>query len=107
MSTQAKKAAGEVAFESGFKARIMGIDGTWWRDCYIDVISQDGAQLTLEGDVAHLRLNEFFLILSTVGKAHRRCELVSLQGDTLGVRFLQKGERKRRSTAGDGDEFTS
>ena len=42
------KGADQVVFESGFKARIMGIDGTWWRECYIEVISQSGAKITVE-----------------------------------------------------------
>ena len=89
----------QVVFEAGFKARIMGIDGTWWRDCYIEVISQTGAKITVEGSVENLKLNEFFLMLSTVGNAHRNCELVYVKGDEIGVRFLQKGEGKRRNRA--------
>ena len=68
----------------------MGIDGTWWRECYIEVISQSGAKITVEGSVENLKLNEFFLMLSTVGNAHRKCELVYVKGDEIGVRFLQK-----------------
>ena len=64
------KGADQVVFESGFKARIMGIDGTWWRECYIEVISQSGAKITVDGSVQNLKLNEFFLMLSTVGNAH-------------------------------------
>src|SRR4030081_337020 len=90
------KGADQVVFESGFKARMMGIDGTWWRECYIEVISQSGAKLTVEGSVQNLKLNEFFLMLSTVGNAHRKCELVYVKGDEIGVRFLQKAEGKRR-----------
>ena len=63
------KGTDQVVFESGFKARIMGIDGTWWRECYIEVISQSGAKITVEGSVENLKLNEFFLMLSTVGSA--------------------------------------
>ena len=49
-----------------------------------------------EGSVQNLKLNEFFLMLSTVGNAHRKCELVYVKGDEIGVRFLQKAEGKRR-----------
>ena len=91
------KGSDQVVFESGIKARIMGIDGTWWRECYIEVISQSGAKITVEGSVENLKLNEFFLMLSTVGNAHRKCELVYVKGDEIGVRFLQKSEGKRRS----------
>jgi hypothetical protein len=61
------------------------------------VISQSGAKITVEGNVENLKLNEFFLMLSTVGNAHRKCELVYVKGDEIGVRFLQKSEGKRRS----------
>jgi hypothetical protein len=91
------KGTDQVVFEAGFKARIMGIDGTWWRECYIEVISQSGAKITVEGSVENLKLNEFFLMLSTVGNAHRKCELVYVKGDEIGVRFLQKAEGKRRA----------
>src|SRR3979490_356442 len=90
------KGTDQVVFESGFKARIMGIDGTWWRECYIEVISQSGAKLTVEGSVQNLKLNEFFLMLSTVGNAHRKCELVYVKGDEIGVRFRKKPGGKRR-----------
>src|SRR3981081_23118 len=90
------KGTDQVVFESGFKARIMGIDGTWGRECYIEVISQSGAKLTGECRVQNIKLNEFFLMLSTVGNAPRKCELVYVKGDEIGVRFLQKAEGKRR-----------
>jgi hypothetical protein len=91
-----KKTTDQVVFEAGFKARMMSIDGTWWRDCYIEVISPTGAKLTIEGNVENLKLNEFFLMLSAYGNAHRRCELVWVNGDEIGVNFLQKlGSKKR------------
>ena len=96
MEAENKGSSEQVMFESGFKARIMGIDGTWWRECYIEVISQTGAKITVQGSVENLKLNEFFLMLSTVGNAHRKCELVYVKGDEIGVRFLQKAEGKRR-----------
>src|SRR6202051_4314505 len=101
------KGSDQVVFEAGFKARIMGIDGTWWRECYIEVISQSGAKITVEGSVGNLKLNEFFLMLSTVGNAHRKCELVYVKGDEIGVRFLQKAEGKRRARPAfaEGEDF--
>src|SRR3977135_3905372 len=90
------KGTDQVVFESGFKARIMGIDGTWWRECYIEVISQSGAKLTVEGSVQNLKLNEFFLMLSTVGNAHRKCELVYVKGDEIGALPQKRREGRRR-----------
>ena len=91
------KGGEQVVFESGFKARIMGIDGTWWRECYIEVISQSGAKLTVEGSVEGLHLKEFFLLLSSTGLAYRRCELSWVNGDQIGVTFLKQGDRKRKA----------
>jgi len=109
MSMEAENKGGseQVMFESGFKARIMGIDGTWCRECYIEVISQTGAKITVQGSVENLKLNEFFLMLSAVGNAHRKCELVYVKGDEIGVRFLEKTQGKRRRQAfSENEEFT-
>jgi hypothetical protein len=107
MAKEGELKGDQVVFESGFKARIMGIDGTWWRECYIEVISQTGAKLAVEGSVENLKLNEFFLMLSTVGNAHRKCELVYVKGDEIGVRFLEKaeGKRRRRAMFSENEEF--
>lgn len=78
-----------VHFEFGYTAAIMAIDGTWQRRCMIEDISKTGARLTIEGSLENLKLDEFFLVLSRSGQAHRRCQLVWLKGDSIGLRFLQ------------------
>ena len=52
-----------VVFERGFPAHLMGIDGTWRRNCLVEDISETGAKLTVEGSVEGLNLKEFFLLL--------------------------------------------
>jgi hypothetical protein len=99
------KGIDQVVFESGFRARIMGIDGTWCRDCYIEVISPTGAKLTVEGSVENLKLNEFFLMLSSVGNAHRKCELVYVKGDEIGVRFQKVEGKRKRQAFNESEEF--
>ena len=48
----AERQRGErVVFERGFTAQMMGIDGTWRRDCLVEDISETGAKLTVEGSV--------------------------------------------------------
>jgi hypothetical protein len=37
-----------VSFERGIPVHIMGIDGTWRRDCMILDVSQTGARLQIE-----------------------------------------------------------
>ena len=64
-----------VTFERGYPAHMMGIDGTWRRECMMEDVSETGAKLTVEGSVEGLHLKEFFLLLSSTGLAYRRCEL--------------------------------
>ncbi|MCA1392099.1 PilZ domain-containing protein [Bradyrhizobium sp. BRP20] len=90
-----------VIFERGFSAQMMGIDGTWRRDCTMEDVSETGAKLTIDGSVEGLHLKEFFLLLSSTGLAYRRCELAWVNGDQIGVNFLKVGDKKKklRSTA--------
>jgi hypothetical protein len=90
-----------VVFERGVPAQMMGIDGTWRRDCTMEDVSDTGAKLTIDGSVEGLHLKEFFLLLSSTGLAYRRCELAWVNGDQIGVNFLKVGEKKKkaRSTA--------
>src|ERR1700730_2350236 len=94
-----------VDFERGIHVYIMGIDGTWRRDCMMIDVSQTGARLCVEGSFEGLDLKEFFLLLSSTGLAYRRCRLVRLAGDQIGVEFLKrdkiankKKSLKRQST---------
>jgi hypothetical protein len=41
-----------------------------------------------------LDLNEFFLLLSSTGLAYRRCKLVRVTGDEIGVEFLASEIKK-------------
>ncbi len=67
-------------------------------------VSQTGARLLIEGSLEGLDLKEFFLLLSSTGLAYRRCKLVRLAGDQIGVAFLaqdaatKKKAAKKRST---------
>ena len=85
-----------VDFERGIRAYIMGIDGTWRRDCMMLDVSQTGARLCAEGSLEGLDLKEFFLLLSSTGLAYRRCILVRLAGDQIGVQFLDKDTAKKK-----------
>ena len=94
-----------VDFERGIPVYIMGIDGTWRRDCLMIDVSQTGARLRIEGLLEGLDLKEFFLLLSSTGLAYRRCKLVRVAGDQIGVAFLtqdtfaKKKAAKKRPTA--------
>jgi PilZ domain len=89
--------SGRVNFDRGIHAYIMGIDGTWRRDCIMIDVSQTGARLCIEGSIEGLDLKEFFLLLSSTGLAFRRCQLVRVAGDQIGVKFLARDKADRRS----------
>jgi PilZ domain len=87
-----------VEFEHGVHVFMMGIDGTWRRNCLMTDVSQSGARLCVEGTLEGLDMKEFFLLLSSTGLAYRRCRMVRLDGDQIGVEFVRsdKNTRKRR-----------
>ena len=87
-----------VTFGRGYDVCIMGIDGTWRRDCLLKAVSDNDAVLTVEGSVQGLNLKEFFLLLSSTGLAYRRCELVRVNGTDMDIQFLKaKAARRRRA----------
>ena len=90
-----------VQFERGIPVYLMGIDGTWRRECKMIDVSQTGARLHIEGSLEGLDLKEFFLLLSSTGLAYRRCQLVRVDGDQLGVEFLARDTRKRKAKRSD------
>jgi len=48
MATERRR-GDRVTFERGIAAFMMGIDGTWRRDCVMEDVSETGAKLTVEG----------------------------------------------------------
>ena len=85
-----------VVFSRGIPVRLVAIDGSWTRHCLLMDASDDGAKLTLTNSVEGLRLKEFFLLLSTTGSSYRRCELAWMNGDDMGIRFIEKSESSKR-----------
>ena len=103
--TDDNKAPERVTFSRGYGVCIMGIDGTWRRDCLLNAISDNDAMLTVEGTIQGLNLREFFLLLSSTGLAYRRCELVRVNGTEIDVQFLNgKKNKKKRSDASSGQD---
>lgn len=97
MAAEQRQSGERIVFERGFNARMMGIDGTWRRNCTMEDVSETGAKLTVEGAMEGLHLKEFFLLLSSTGLAYRRCELAWINGDQIGVNFLKPGEKKKKT----------
>ena len=100
MATAERRKGERVTFERGITAHMMGIDGTWRRDCVMEDVSETGAKLTVEGSVEGLHLKEFFLLLSSTGLAYRRCELVRVNGAEIDVQFLKGKNKKKKSGSG-------
>ena len=95
--TDENKPLERVTFSRGYGVCIMGIDGTWRRDCMLNAISDTDAILTVDGSIQGLNLKEFFLLLSSTGLAYRRCELVRVNGAEIDIQFLI-GKQNRRAT---------
>src|SRR5947209_13113927 len=93
-----------VTFSRGYGVCIMGIDGTWRRDCLLRAISDYDAILSVEGSIQGLHLKEFFLLLSSTGLAYRRCELVRVNGTEIDVQFLRGKNKKKRLGRGSSQE---
>src|ERR1700687_659460 len=88
-----------VTFSRGYGVCIMGIDGTWRRDCLPNAIPNNDAILPVEGSIQGLNLKEFFLLLSATGLAYRRCELVRVNGAEIDVQFLKAKNKKKKAGA--------
>lgn len=94
-----KRGASRVSFERGVGVRMLGIDGAWQRECEMLDVSQSGVLLRVHGDLGKLELKEFFLVLSTVGTAHRRCALAWIDGDRLGASFIKDEVKPKKFAA--------
>jgi len=90
-----KRKNGRVEFSKGIDVHVLAIDGTWRRACRMWDASVGGVKLTALESIEGLPSKEFFLLLSSPGLAFRRCELAWVNGDQLGVRFLENRATKR------------
>lgn len=88
-----------MSFERPVSANMIAIDGTWRRACTLKHVSDTGAKLLVEGSVQGLPLKGFFLVLSSVGLAYRRRELAWVDGEELGVTFIETNPKNRRARA--------
>ena len=88
-----------IEFEHDRNVRMLSADGTWQRACKLLDISASGVQLELADSLAGLDVKEFFLMLSSDGRVYRCCELVRIDGQQIGARFVEKPPPKKK-TAG-------
>src|SRR5215510_9060633 len=98
MTDTPKRRGNRVEFSLGIPVQMVAIDGSWSRKCLMMDAAVGGAKLALKQSVEGLNLREFFLALSTTGAAFRRCELVWLTGNEMGVRFLDHQDQSGKKT---------
>ncbi|MGZ9130453.1 MAG: PilZ domain-containing protein [Candidatus Binatia bacterium] len=97
MGTEQRRVGERVTFGRGYGAQMMAIDGTWRRACSLIDVSEIGAKMKVEGSIMGLPLKEFFLVLSSTGLAYRRCELAWVNGEEVGVNFLEPSKHKKKA----------
>jgi hypothetical protein len=89
-----------VHFQHERPVTLVGVDGTWQRTCLLKDVSATGARLEVDGSTDVLTSREFFMVLSSTGLAFRRCELIWINGSTVGVHFvLNSGKKAERNPA--------
>jgi hypothetical protein len=91
VSVPNRRSVPRVTFERGYKTYIMGVDGTWRRDCIMHDVSVSGSKLTVLGSLEGLVIKEFLLLLTSTGTAYRRCETAWINGNLIGARFVSGG----------------
>jgi hypothetical protein len=91
--------ASRVRFDHRHPVNLMGVDGTWRRNCFLLDASDTGAKLEIEGSADVLQSKEFFLVLSSTGLAFRRCEMIWVDGSQVGVKFIENEKGKKRSSS--------
>jgi hypothetical protein len=95
-STPEKRKNERVEFSRGIDVHMVAIDGTWRTSCLMLDVSASGAKLSVTGSLKGRSLKEFFLVLSTTGQVFRRCELAWMNGDQLGIRFLENQAKSKK-----------
>ena len=92
-----QRKADRVHFQHEHSVTLMAVDGTWRRTCILKDVSASGARLEVDGSTDVLKSREFFMVLSSMGLAFRRCELVWINGSTAGVHFVSNNAKKKKA----------
>jgi hypothetical protein len=95
-----RRRAPRVNFARGIAVKILAIDGTWQKECEMLDVSDTGVLLRFAELRAMIGLKEFFLVLSSMGNAHRRCQMVWTDSDQLGATFVEAGGGRKKTSAG-------
>jgi hypothetical protein len=93
--TFGQRKAERVNFQHEHVANLMGVDGTWRRACVLKVLASGARLEVVEGSTDVLKSREFFMVLSSTCLAFCRCELVWINGPTVGVQFVLNDGKKK------------
>ena len=93
--TFGNRKAVRIHFQHEHSVNLMAVDGTWRRACILKDASDTGARLEVTGSTDVLQSREFFMLLSSTGLAFRRCQLIWVNGSTVGVQYVS--ERKKQA----------
>jgi hypothetical protein len=55
-----RRKGNRVEFVRGVNAQMIGIDGTWRRDCLLKDVSETGVRLAMAGSNEGLNIKQFF-----------------------------------------------
>ena len=89
-------AAGELKLSFAHMEKQSGFD---LHDVGLSAVKDGGARLIVQDSIEGLKLDEFFLLLSSTGCAYRRCELAWVNGHEIGANFVKRPAKSARSTA--------
>ncbi len=77
-----------VVFQRGVPAQLVAINESWRMPCLVCDVSRSGAKIALPGArPANIDLKEFSLKFCAA--VTRRCRLVRIDGDHIGVEYVQ------------------
>lgn len=77
---------------------ICSEDGKGIGPCHLCDVSASGARLAIDPRVLGKLPEEFILVLAKQAKVHRRCRVVWRGQDEIGVRFINGGGVRSRSS---------
>ena len=110
MDVEAMPDRGKRAFDEPIplpRARVHGLAKPFTESCHskstaIALLFELSGLITAPGlgkSTLYINLKEFFLLLSSTGLVCRRCELIRVDGDELGIVFLEQGKYAKRKSS--------
>jgi hypothetical protein len=94
LATDRRRGPARVRFDHPLDVRILAIDGTWCRDCQLIEVSENSAQISLNG--SPVTDDEMILLLTKFGcPVFRMCKRTSVDGALMNLAFHRDGIGKK------------